>query len=342
MLGAGLGGGHGRHEGLYGLVSDNFLNLNVVLADGRAIRVNATSNADLLWAMKGAGHNFGIVTSFEMNVFPRGPDTWHYHNYIWRGEKLEEVFTALNDLHDNGNTPVNMALNFGNFIMNTTITQEEPIIYWFFAYRGTAEMAAPYLAPFNAIEAVYDESGDVPYPQISKAQQTAADDPLCGDGLVRALSTSFLRVYNVTTTRQIFDGFKRRVVSNPALAAGCNIVHEGYSTAAVDAQNPDDSAYPFRADHHLNLFNAVVPPGNSSLFQAAREWAKEVEDQWNAGEPGRTPSIYVNYANGLEPVEQIYGPEPWRLERLRGLKAKYDPYNRFRYFNPIIQRKGYY
>ena len=121
---AGLGGGHGRHEGLYGMISDNFLQLNVVLADGSAIRVNSTSHSDLLWAMKGAGHNFGIVTSFEMNVFPRGPDTWHYHNYIWRGEKLEDVFNALIDLHDNGNTPVNMAVNFGDFLMNTTITQE--------------------------------------------------------------------------------------------------------------------------------------------------------------------------------------------------------------------------
>ena len=341
LLGVGLGGGHGRHEGLYGMVSDNFLQLNVVLADGSAIRVNSTSHSDLLWAMKGAGHNFGIVTSFEMNIFPRGPDTWHYHNYIWRGEKLEDVFNALNDLQGNGTTPVNMAVNFGSFLMNTTITQEEPIISWTFAYRGSAEIANGYLAPFNAIEAVYDESGDVPYPRVSKAQQTAVDDFICGDGNVRITSTAGLQVYNVTATRLTFEGFKQRAVSNPALAAGGAILHEGYSTAAVDAQNPADSAYPFRADHHLMLFDTIVPPGNTSLEQAAWEWAKEVVDQWNAGQPGRPADAYVNYANGFEPVEQIYGQEPWRLERLRGLKAKFDPNNRFRYFNPIIQGKGY-
>lgn len=85
MMGPGLGGGHGRHEGLYGMISDNIRQLNLVLADGTSIRVNETSYSDLLWGLKGAGHNFGIVTSFELNIFPRGPDTWHYHNYLWRG-----------------------------------------------------------------------------------------------------------------------------------------------------------------------------------------------------------------------------------------------------------------
>lgn len=74
MLGPGLGGGHGPLEGVYGLISDNFRQLNVVLANGTAITVNETSHAGLLWGMKGAGHNFGIVTSFELNIFPRGPD----------------------------------------------------------------------------------------------------------------------------------------------------------------------------------------------------------------------------------------------------------------------------
>ena len=341
LLGAGLGGGHGRHEGLYGMISDNFRQLNVVLADGSAIRVSATRHSDLFWGLKGAGHNFGIVTSFEMNIFPRGPDTWHYHNYVWRGDKLEDVFNALNAFHGNGNTPVNMTVNFGNFFMNTTITMVEPIISWNFAYRGTAEVANQHLAPFNAIEAVYDEFGDVPYPQIAKVQQTSVDDFVCLDGNIRIASTAGLQVYNVTAERQIFNGFKKRVASNPVLAAGGGILHEGYSTEAVDAHNPADSAYPFRDDHHLMLFNAIIPPGNASIEKAAWEWAEEVRNQWNAGQPGRSIDAYVNYANGFEPVEQQYGQEPWRLRRLLGLKAKYDPHNRFRYYNPIVQGSGH-
>ena len=49
LMGPGLGGGHGRYQGLYGLVSDNLVNLNVVLANGSSIRVNETENPDLWW-----------------------------------------------------------------------------------------------------------------------------------------------------------------------------------------------------------------------------------------------------------------------------------------------------
>jgi hypothetical protein len=125
MMGPGLGGGHGRLEGLYGLISDNLINLNVVLADGTAVRVNETSHPDLLWAMKGAGHNFGIVTSFELKIWPREVDVWHYHNYIWTEDKLEELFTEANKLHKDGNTPVNLALSYSSITLNKDIDKEK-------------------------------------------------------------------------------------------------------------------------------------------------------------------------------------------------------------------------
>ena len=52
-------------------------------------------------------------------------------------------------------------------------------------------------------------------------------------------------------------------------------------------------------------------------------------------EPGRQKNTYVNYAFGDEPIESMYGYEPWRLQRLIALKKKYDPKNAFRYYNPI-------
>jgi len=113
MLGPGLGGGHGRYEGQFGLISDNLINLNVVLADGSAIKVNAKEHPDLWWAMQGAGHNFGMVTSFELKIHPRKISTWHYHNYLWSQDKLELVFKTLNTFHNKGKTPVLMGVNFG-------------------------------------------------------------------------------------------------------------------------------------------------------------------------------------------------------------------------------------
>jgi FAD/FMN-containing dehydrogenase len=65
-LGVGLGGGHGWLQGFHGLVSDNFVTFHMVLANGRAITVSESSYPDLFWAMRGAGHNFGIVTSADL------------------------------------------------------------------------------------------------------------------------------------------------------------------------------------------------------------------------------------------------------------------------------------
>lgn len=126
-MGAGLGGGHGVYEGQYGLVADNFLHLNVVLANGSAIGVNETSHPDLWWAMRGAGHNFGIVTSAEMKLYPRNIDTWHYHNYWWTGDKLETVLKAINKLaaKDHGSTPPLLGFNAGQYAMNSSISETE-------------------------------------------------------------------------------------------------------------------------------------------------------------------------------------------------------------------------
>lgn len=124
-MGPGLGGGHGRYEGIYGLIADNLVDMNVVLADGSAIKVNEKTNSDLFWAMRGAGHNFGIVTSFQMNIFPKEVETWHWHNYFWTQDKLEEVFDAMNKFNNNGSTPVLMAVNYGGFWWNHNVTNTE-------------------------------------------------------------------------------------------------------------------------------------------------------------------------------------------------------------------------
>lgn len=76
----------------------------------------------------------------------------------------------------------------------------------------------------------------------------------------------------------------------------------------------------------------------SELQDFAREWARETRALWNAGQPQRRPTTYVNYAFGDESVESMYGYEPWRLRKLRTLKALYDPDNRFAYYNPIVSR----
>lgn len=103
------------------------MHLNVVLADGSEVGVNATSHEDLFWALKGAGHNFVIVTSFRVKIHPKPAGTWHYHSYVWTQDKLEAVFEELNQLHikDNGTTPPLLSVETGTIGIDASISQTE-------------------------------------------------------------------------------------------------------------------------------------------------------------------------------------------------------------------------
>lgn len=126
-MGPALGGGHSRLEGLYGMVMDSILHYNVVLANGTELGVNETSHPDLLWGLKGAGHNFAVVTSVVKKIYPKETDTWHEHYYVWTQDKLETVFEALNTFHRsyNGTTPPKMGANYGYIVMNSSVSTTE-------------------------------------------------------------------------------------------------------------------------------------------------------------------------------------------------------------------------
>ena len=124
MLGPGLGGGHGRYQGFYGLISDNLRKLNVVLANGTAITVSNTSHPDLFWGMQGAGHNFAAVTSFELNIYPRIVDSWYFKNYVFTEDKLEDLFEQLNILDGMGTQPKEL-MNIGFYYMDANFSTTE-------------------------------------------------------------------------------------------------------------------------------------------------------------------------------------------------------------------------
>jgi len=73
IAGLTLGGGNGWLMGVHGATCDNLLSADVVMADGRTVKANCNENADLFWALRGGGGNFGIVTSFGYRLHPVGP-----------------------------------------------------------------------------------------------------------------------------------------------------------------------------------------------------------------------------------------------------------------------------
>lgn len=104
-----LGGGHGWLQGRYGLSADNLISAHLVLANGTIVTVSDIENIDLFWALRGAGHNFGIVTSFEYKIHDRTPENekWALETFIFTHDRLEAVYEAANKQLDD--RPIELA-----------------------------------------------------------------------------------------------------------------------------------------------------------------------------------------------------------------------------------------
>jgi FAD/FMN-containing dehydrogenase len=74
IAGLTLGGGFGWLTRKHGFSCDNLCSVDLVTADGVLVTANETENSDLFWGVRGGGGNFGIVTSFDYNLHPVGPE----------------------------------------------------------------------------------------------------------------------------------------------------------------------------------------------------------------------------------------------------------------------------
>src|SRR5258706_13126629 len=77
VAGLTLGGGMGRLQRKFGFTIDNLRSVDLVAADGRRLHASEDENADLFWGMRGAGPNFGVVTSFELRLNPQEKTVTH-------------------------------------------------------------------------------------------------------------------------------------------------------------------------------------------------------------------------------------------------------------------------
>ncbi|RYO89433.1 hypothetical protein DL766_003266 [Monosporascus sp. MC13-8B] len=340
VTGAVLGGGHGRLQGKHGLSADAVTKARIVLWDGSVVEASATENADLFWGLRGAGHNFGIVTELTFNTWPQENDGMHYNAAMeFTTGSLEGILATVNDIIPDQDPALAIEMFF--YTNPQTFT---PFLTLNVVYAGPREIGEKYAARFATSA---PNSTDYPITRVSINETLIAWDELphvvanglidlaCIDGSAKNVYSSSTAQFDIPHTRQLFDAYVAFVEENP-LAVLSLVFYEVFGQQGVLAQRPEDTSVGNRESANvLILIQAIYT--DPSVAEAGDAWAREWRDQ--LFEPEHSgydrPAVYVNYAHGDEAREAIYGYEPWRLERLRRLKQRYDPRGYFDSYHPV-------
>ncbi|KFZ11853.1 hypothetical protein V502_07373 [Pseudogymnoascus sp. VKM F-4520 (FW-2644)] len=315
LIGPMLGGGHGWLQGRNGLSADQLISARVVLPNGRLVTVSKHSAySDLFWGLQGAGHNFGIVTEVK-----------------YKQDKLEAVFNLINTITNNGTGDISY-IDFVWFQRIPEIDATFPILSVYMVYQGPPLRAQKYIDMYTVLAPANTTIIATDYTHISSLTGNGLDGLACAHGAYYALRfpTGF-ETYNLTTVRKLFDKFAD-ITSAQQGFNNSFFLFEDYSTRGVQAVDAASTAFPDRFNHHL--VSPVIIYFDPLLSGEAVRAGKELRGLAVEGKTGLL-NAYVNYAHGDERVGGWYGHEGWRIERLRGLKRKYDPENRLGYYAPI-------
>jgi FAD/FMN-containing dehydrogenase len=94
-----LGGGHSFLQGQYGYAVDGLISARVVLASGDVVTASRSQNADLFWALQGAGHQFGVLASLEVKVYDVRSN-WTIYSLVFLHDKLEQLYRLVNEFEE--------------------------------------------------------------------------------------------------------------------------------------------------------------------------------------------------------------------------------------------------
>ncbi|KAI0017590.1 FAD binding domain-containing protein [Xylariomycetidae sp. FL0641] len=340
--GASLGGGHGRLQGKYGLIVDAIASLRVALWNGTIVEASADANPDLFWGMRGAGHNYGIVTEFTFNTWPLQNGGMQYNaDMTFTPDSFTGVLAVINDLIPDQDE--NLALDF--FALTDPGTNET-VVFLNIVYAGTQEEGAAYTARFASgatssagvgrIERTQLNETMAAWDQLAHVAANGMIDLACTEGLSYNVYTANLATFDLAQQQDIFDSYRAFVAAHPAASASI-LFYEIFAQQAVTAVPADATAFANRdLGNILALFQTTYT--DPSVAPAADAWAKGVRDEVVKPEHSGydRESVYMNYAHGDEPIESLYGYEDWRIQRLRSLKQQYDPRGVFNFYNSVL------
>ncbi|MDB4983175.1 MAG: linked oxidase domain protein [Myxococcales bacterium] len=309
-----LGGGIGWLMRRHGLTCDNLLAANVVTAAGRVVRASDDENAELFWALRGGGGNFGVVTRFEFRLHP--VTTVLGGMLLFQASRAPEVLRRYRDIIADAPDELTSLLAFlfappAPFIPEPL--RGQPVVAIVLCHCGPGEEAQRDVAALRALRPDADLLAPMPY---------VALQGMLDAGAPRGLQNYFKSAY----LSGLSDGAIDRLVAGAAkLPSPMSQIHLHHMGAAVARVAEDATACGNRdAAYAMNII-ATFPDAAATAAHVA--WARDVAA---AAAPFGTGGVYVNFLGdeGGDRVRAAYGPA--KFARLSALKAKLDPENLFR------------
>lgn len=317
IAGLTLSGGIGFLRSKFGLSCDNLVAVELVTGDGAFRRASATENPDLFWALRGGGGNFGVVTAFEYQLHPLGPEVMACFVF-YPAAKAHDLMPRILSISDSLGDEFTPLLVFGRIPHSPAFPQQihgEAYLLIAGVYVGTAEIGEQALAPLRSLgDVLVDFSGIAAYTEV----QTMFDDDYPA-GL-----NYYWRSMNLDTVSDpVITKILAWLECMPSHHSTIDIwVHSG----AMMRTAPDATAYGDRKTRFL-----LNPEANWEDAQdSARniEWVRGCIEDMQAFSDG---GMYLNFPGMVEEgqklLSKVYGAY---YPRLLELKRRYDPDNLFR------------
>ncbi|CAI7592387.1 unnamed protein product [Penicillium viridicatum] len=332
-IGPALGGGHGWLQGRHGTIGDQFESANIVLANGTLATIDSSS--DLWWAIKGAGHNFGIVTSVTSKTYDIEHKDWAIEILTFSGSKVVELYEAVNThLLKNGTQPTDL-INWSYWVNIPSADANNPVIQILIIQEGVKTVDPAYTTPFHSLSPITKEAHSGSYTDLAKwVGITTADGPCQKTGAMNPRFPIYLETYNPQAQKKAFELFSD-AIRGDSIFNGSLFAFDGYSTQGVRAIDEKSTAFAFRDQNVLTAPLISYMPNGPELDEKVAKLGNQLRQILHEGTGREHIPAYVNYANGDEGPEQWYGSESWRQSKLQSLKKKYDPNGMFSFYGPI-------
>jgi FAD/FMN-containing dehydrogenase len=310
VAGLTLGGGMGRLQRKHGLTIDNLVSVDLVTADGRLVHVSEDEHPGLFWGLRGAGANFGIVTSFEFRLHPLD-HAITFGTVVHPLERARELAALWRDLAEDG--PDELFLSFG-------VTNEEEA-YVTALHSGTPERAERDLADLRAFgPPTSDSIKAMPY---LETQHLADESQEWGHRFY--MKSAFLPALPDEAVDVLVEHAPRAPDGTE-----CSFSTWAWGRRIADVAE-DGTAFTGRGAAAWLAAEAMWD--DPALDAGCRAWARDALDDLA---PFASDGRYVNDVAEVEAdlARTVYGDA--KYERLVALKREWDPDNVFR-LNQNIQ-----